>query len=469
MKTSSDILITRYGGVIPVVQEMIRRGIPELIDSQLEQQFKRKHNSKYKFSDMFISWISAAMCGATRIDHVTGLKEDLEVIPGLNVPSHDTVGRMMKSLATEVFVDSRKMNYQVNDNYYDDNIELNRLLIQATKKMGILKETEKYVLDVDCTFIDTRCSGAISMKDKDAPGFFPMICLIGDLPVFVSMRNGNSISDYRIKECIEQCLDLLDEENIKVKVVRTDGAGYRKELLTMLEQRKTKFVTASPVNGYFKAMFNALNNTTWTETTIETANSFKNCLIGEIQYSMNKVDTPFRVIALKIPTDEKLLDELDDNEIERRKLIKNKLEALENDGKLKRNNKRYSEGEWNEVRGFQYKMITTNDFETPAEDLIYLYNQRGDAERKFSFMKNDFGWNLPPFMHMNENTVFFIISALANNVFRAVALLFDKHIDELELNARVRRFQKAFIDTVAMFIGGKWTYYSTKIDFEKIK
>lgn len=108
------------------------------------------------------------------------------------------------------------------------------------------------------------------------------------------------------------------------------------------------------------------------------------------------------------------------------------------------------------------------NFETDAEELFYLYNQRGEAERQFSFMKNDFGWNLPPFMNMNENTVFFIVSALANNVFRAIALLFDEHLDKLELNARVRRFQKAFIDTIAIFIDGNWIYYNTKIDFGKI-
>jgi len=65
-------------------------------------------------------------------------------------------------------------------------------------------------------------------------------------------------------------------------------------------------------------------------------------------------------------------------------------------------------------------------------------------------------------------TVFFIISALANNVFRAIARLFDQHIDELELNVRVRRFQKAFIDTIAICMNGEWIYYNTKIDFGKI-
>lgn len=468
MKTSSEILTTRYGGIIPVVQEMIKRGIPELIDSHLEVEFKRKHNSKYKFSDMFISWIAAALCGATRIDHVTGLRQDLEVIPDLNVPSHDTVGRMMKILSDKIKVQDRKMNYQVNDNYYDDNISLNRLLIQATKQMGILNETDEYILDVDCTFIDTRCFGAMSMKDKDGPGFYPMICLIGNLPVFIEMRNGNSVADFRIRETIEACLDLLGDAGIKIKKVRTDGAGYRKELLTMLERRNVKFLTASPVNITYKKMFNEFNAKEWKEVTIETANSFKNCLLSEINYKMHEVETAFRVIALKIPTDETLIEQLSEEEIKQRKSKSDKMIDLDKKGLIKRNNKRFAEGDWNEVRGFKYKMITTNDFETPAEELIYLYNQRGEAERNFSFMKNDFGWNLPPFMHMNENTVFFIISALANNVFRAIALLFDQHIDELELNARVRRFQKAFIDTIAICMNGNWTYYNTKIDFGKI-
>lgn len=468
MKKNSDILITRYGGVIPIVKEMIRRGVPELIDSSLEKEFKRKHNSKYKFSDMFISWIAASLCGATRIDHITGLKEDLEVIPGLNVPSHDTIGRLMKQIVSPINEKDRISQESATPNQCDDNLRLNRLLIEATKQMGALNETDEYILDVDCTFINTRCSGAISMNDKDAPGFYPMICLIGDLPVFISMRNGNSTADYRIMECVEQCLDLLDEANIKVKLVRTDGAGYRKDLLPMMEKRGVKFLTASPVNAYFKKMLNSFDKAQWTDTTIETANSIRECQIGEIEYLMTTVETPFRVIALKVPKEDTLHNMLTEEDIEQRELIKQKMKCLNEKGLLKRNNKRYVDAVWNEINGFQYKMVTTNDFETPAEELIYTYNQRGDAERKFSFMKNDFGWNLPPFMHMNENTVFFIISALANNVFRAIALLFDEHIDELELNARVRRFQKAFIDTIAICTDGNWTYYNTKIDFEKI-
>lgn len=468
MELTKSTPITRYGGIIPIVREMIKRDLPGLIDSSLEEIIPRKHNSKYKFSDMLISWIVASFCGATRIEHITELKDQLKDIPQLSIPSHDTVGRLMKLLSDEVKIQERKMNYQVNENYYDDNLTLNRLLIQVTKQMGILNEKDEYILDVDCTFIETRCVGAMSMKDKDAPGFYPMICLIGELPVFVSMRNGNSIADFRIKECIDECLNLLNEANIKVKIVRSDGAGYRKELLTMIDSRNGHFIVGSPVNKSYKKMFQQLNSTYWKDTTIETANEFKRCQIGEIKYQMVEVEKPFRIIALRIPAEDKLIQGLEEEEAERRILVQKKMNTLKSKGVLKRNNKRYIEGDWNEVNDFKYKMFVTNDFDTPAEELVLLYNKRGDAERQFSFMKNDFGWKFPPFSRMNENTVFFIISAMANNVFRAIASIFNKNVDKLNLKSRIRKFQKMFIDVVAVCINGEWIFSSTKIDFEKI-
>lgn len=468
MKTHSDILTTRYGGVIPVIKEMIKRGMPELIDSSLEKDVPRKHNSKYKFSDMFLSWIAAALCGATRIDHVTGLKDDLGVIPGLNVPSHDTMGRMMKLLSSNTKIQERKMNHQVNANYYDDNISLNKLLIQASKRMGILNEDKEYILDVDCTFIDTRCIGAKSMKDKDAPGFYPMICLIGELPVFVEMRNGNSIADFRIAECIEGCLKILESENIKIKKVRTDGAGYRKDLIEMFDVRNVKFISGSPVNKSHKTMHKQFETAEWKKVVFETANSIKDCQIGEIAYIMHEQETPIRIIALRVPTRPKLIKDLPYEDVLHLRNNERRLEKLKREDKLKAPNKRYVSTKWNTIKDFKYKMIATNDFETSGEELLYLYNQRGDSERKFSFMKNDFGWKYPPFMNMNENTVFFILSALANNVFRAIAELYKEEISDLKLNARVRKFQKAFIDAIAIYNDGEWVFYNTKIDFGKI-
>lgn len=462
----SDILTTRYGGVIPIVKEMMKRGMPELIDSSLEKITPRKHNSKYKFSDMFISWIAAALCGATRIDNITGLKEDLEVIPGLNVPSHDTMGRLMKALVMPIMKVEYISQEAVTVNEYDENIPLNTLLIKTSVASGALKIGQEYILDVDCTFLHTSCINAKKDNKDQRQGFNPMICLIGNLPVFIAMRNGNSGADFREKQCIEQCLNLLEQEGIKVKMVRTDGAGYREAQTKMMNDRKQLFLTASPVNAGFKKMFVEFNKCIWEKSIIETAYEFKNCEVAEIMYTMTNLTEPWRIIAQRIPI-ENNAEMSEEDKFERNKILA-KLKKLDKEGKLKAHQKTFSTANWNIVGGFKYKMITTNDFETPAIELIKLYNQRGDAERKFSFMKQDFGWKYPPFMRMNENTVFLIVSSMANNIFRAMAEFFNEHIDEIELTARVKKFQTAFIDTIAICINGNWTYYNTKIDFEKI-
>lgn len=456
MKTgNANILTTRYGGVVPIVNKLIDSGFPELIDGALDEMFPRAIQSKYKYSDMFLTWIVAAMCGATRIDNVTGLRDELKDIPGLNVPSHDTMGRLMKKLAAELKGEDRDSQKMSTYNEWDDNILLNTLLIKTTKLIGALDECEEYILDVDCTFISTLSANAEVLRGKEnAQGYYPMVCLINNLPVFISWRNGNSTADFRQEQCVSQCLDLLEGEDIRIKYVRTDGAGYREGLTEAINKRGIKFLTASPVNPAFKRMLRQFNTAEWEGINIETARKFKDCEIAEIRYSMTNLDEEWRVIALRIPKKEGSINP--------------RMEKLKNKGKLKPEGRNYPENNWNDIKGYKYKMITTNDWDSDADELFYLYNQRGTAERNFDFMKNDFGWKYPPFQMLTANTVFFIVSAMANNVFRGIAKLVHEEIDELELNARVRRFQKIFIDVVATCVNGKWSFYSEKVDFEKI-
>jgi hypothetical protein len=460
--------IIRNGGVIPIVQEMLKRKLPELINSSLEEHAPRAKQSRYKYSDMIITWIVSSMCGVRKINEVTPKRKDLCLIPELKIPSHDNIGYQMKKLVSQVQTEERKMNYQVNTNFYDDNIPLNRLLINATKLMGGLSADEEYILDVDCTFINTRCRDALSAKGIDQFGFYPMICLINQMPVFVSMRNGNSVADFRMKECVEQCLDLLAEAGIKVKYVRTDGAGYRTDYLKMLSARKTTFLTGSPVNPTYKKMFSQLDKTSWRKVTIETANAYKDCEIAEIQYSMYISDVEYRIIALRIPNTAKLLSQLSPDECQAYINTQQNMKRLSDERKLKSKNRRYQDGVWNEVNGYQYKMITTNDWTTAAEELILLYNARGTAERQFSFMKNDFGWKFPPFAKMNQNTVFMIIAALANNVFRSVLKLIDGKVDDVQISSTIKNFITNFIEVGAVLIDSQWLFSNTEIDYLEI-
>jgi hypothetical protein len=141
---------------------------------------------------------------------------------------------------------------------------------------------------------------------------------------------------------------------------------------------------------------------------------------------------------------------------------------MRTNGKLKSRGKRYVSTDWNNRDGYQYKIISTTDFETPAKDLILLYNARGGSERRFDFMKNDLGWRWAPYQWMTQNTVFLIISAMASNLFRAAAKLFDENLDGVDLKARIRKFQKNFINIIAICVEGQWTFHGKKIDLSKI-
>jgi hypothetical protein len=103
------------------------------------------------------------------------------------------------------------------------------------------------------------------------------------------------------------------------------------------------------------------------------------------------------------------------------------------------------------------------------KELLLEYNKRGGSERNFDYIKNDFAWRWPPFMHINQNTVFLIAAAMANNLFRGAINLFKSVVPQLRVNMRFRTFKYIFIDVACELINGIYEFDNTKVPFEKIK
>lgn len=452
---------------MPILKKIKEFGIPQIIRSTLGV---RKKQSKYGYEDVFIAWVLTALCGGTRLDHITKLKKKLNIIPGLKLPSHDTLGRVMKALATEIELKEIPTHRAVTKNFCHEPKQLNEMLIKTSKRIGILKENRAYTLDIDATFIRTNCVGANLSQKESITGFNPMICLIGDLPVYISMRNGNTNSEFQITDCLRNCLDLLAANKIRVGKVISDGAGYNQSMIDMLHERGIKFNIHAPVNPTYKKLWNEVEKKEhWKDVVIESANGFRECQIADVLYTMHGSAHSYRVIAARIPDNEYLEIIESAEQSQWREENRKKLKALENKQKLKPKNKTYEPGEWKTYKNYRYKLIISNDFKKSPEELLLEYNKRGNAERKFSFMKNDFGWRWPPFMNMNENTVFMIAAALANNIFRGIAAIFKKQIPEIRLNARIREFQFIFIDVACEYLGkGVYRFFNTDIAFEKI-
>lgn len=473
---------TPHGGVIPILSKLREFGVPQVIRKCLGE---RKKQAKYSYADMCMAWILTSMCGGKKLEHISKMKKKLSVLKRIKLPSHDTLGRVMKQLAEEVKTDisiTKKRIGKIVQTDYDDNIKMNRMLIQTSKRSKAIKEGPSYTMDIDATFINTLCRGAVRKMNRNGTvdhskiGFNPMICLINGIIVFVSMRNGDANAKFKLTECLENCLNLMNESKIKIGRVVSDAAGYTKELLEMLNARGIKFNVKFPYSKKMETFKKKLKECrTWRKTEIKTANNVWDCEIADISYKMHDrpeeedVSQELRVVAIRMPTDE-TLKVLNKDKWEANKLIKEKLKELSKRKILKESGKNYVDKHWKKIDGYQYKFYVTNDFETCSENIVKEYNKRGDAERKFSFMKNDFGWKYPPFMNMNENTVFFILAALANNVFRSMVKIFNKIIPGLRLNTTLPDFQFVFIHVSCYYNhnDGYYEFDNTDIPYEKL-
>lgn len=471
--------ISPCGGLLPVLKKIEECNLPQVIRKCLG---KRKAQSTYGYEDVFIAWVLTSLRGGMRLDHITKFRKDFKFISGLKLPSHDTLGRVMKKLSTENSTSrtvSRNAKAKISYTSYNDNVQLNRMLIKATKAMGWLQQGPLYTLDIDATFIETEClESNFSYDDLDANlevnnnvkrGFYPMVCLIGDCPVYISMRGALSSPEFQIKECLEQCLNILAENGIRIGKVVSDAAGYNKALMDMLDERGIKYNIHGRFSTNYKTMIKQIESyDKWDKVELKTINNCIQCEVADIPYLMTGADTPRRLIVARVPTRETRLLLESPEEKERRERMEKKMEQLERKKLLKQKSQSYLLGEWKEHNGYLYKLIISNDYKKTPQELLLEYNKRGNSENKFKFMKEDFGWRLPPFMKMNQNTVFMIAAALANNVFRSVVKSFKKKIPQLRLNARLLDFQLTFISVVCEFIVDTYYFYNTDIEYEKI-
>jgi len=140
-----------------------------------------------------------------------------------------------------------------------------------------------------------------------------------------------------------------------------------------------------------------------------------------------------------------------------------------NPNAIKGRTKPFKQAEWKKRGGYKYKLLITNSkTETPVE-IMSAYNKRGNAEKQFAAMKNDFGWRLPPFAKMEENTVFMIISAIANNVFRGVVKRYHKILNTVRLETQLRDFTFVFVSVICEYLGNNiYDFHNPDFRYQKL-
>jgi len=355
--TYSKENINSFGGINFADSIIGNTSVYKTIDQTLGQ---RGIKAGYSYSDLFRSYLLMVLCGGGCAEDITEhLRSELSQVKGFEVCSADTLLRMQKELATEK--ESTVSQTGISHDF-NINLDMNKLMVKLLVQTGQLSPKNKdYIFDYDNQFIPTDKYDS-KRSYKHADGYFPGIASIGNFPVYIENRNGNSKYFY-IRA--QRCASLYD-------IVR-DMTGWKTETI-----------------------------------------GFKEYQVASVEYAPFGWDKTYRYVI----TREKKAD---------------------------------GQGDLFTGDNYTYRAIMTNNSEMTDLEVVEFYNDRGESERLFDEMNNDFLWKKMPFSFLHENTVFLVMMAICRNLFHFLTEFISKRVDFIKPTFRLKKFIFRF-----MVVPSKW-------------
>ncbi len=388
-----DESINVFGGLNFINNQVKKLKLAEHIDNFLG---KRKANSKYTYSQVLLSWVNSTFCGNKKIFQIESIRKYLNLLPNQVIPSHDTIGRVFKSLKaktqSEESIGIRKM--VTNTTNY--NQKLNNFLASTLNLMGILKN-KQHILDIDTIVLPTTVNDATLSYKKDIVGYNPCVAFIDKLCVGVEGRLGNVSPKYKILDFYKKTIKNLEKNNIQVDKIRIDAAGYSAEIFDYLNSTGKQYYIRAHRTVKLKNLYNNTNESDWQKAEMELSEYCGEYLFYSVEHEL--------YTGLKC-----------------RCVMYKKLRKRET-----------------------VQCIITNDMESSDEEIIRLYLDRGNSERNFDYLRNDFGWKYPPFSNLAENTVFYIMAAFCNNLYQYILEVFSKKTEGIKTTFRLTTFIRKVI------------------------
>lgn len=413
MKVQNSSTISAFGGINFVFEYLEEGNYKNLFEKYLPGLAQQ---STYSWKDIIYSILSIYLCGGDCIEDLQiHLKTHLQNNPFLNVPSSDTVLKRLK----EVSEDNNQCFARRGtvEHTYNRNSKFEELNVVLLKKLGAFSKGET-IIDYDNTILFNEKSDS-EMTYKRNPGYQPGVCTLNEEQVlYIENRNGNSDAKSFQQDTLRRIFTLLKSKRIKkVDHFRADAASYQFDVIKLLEQEVKNFYIGCR-NSYIEKYFPQINN--WQNIT-DTSDEIME--VGEI------IITPFQKQARK---DKKASQEY-------RLIVKRKPKK---DGQLDLFTQDH----------YEYRAILTNNTQWSAAEIAQFYNHRGNMEKQFDILKNDFGWNSMPFSKLNQNTVFLYITAICRNLYHYIIRYFSEKIKSLKPNFRVKKFLFRFIILPAKWI-----------------
>ena len=400
--------IFNFGGIYHVADkfdETIGKTIVETLGE------RRSINAMYQYDDVFRSIACSYMCGGDCLEDVANLKDGLDRRKGTRTPSPDTIGRILKGLATE------NIGYRCeNSNHtYEFNAceKMHELLLKCLLKTGQIKEGQSVNVDFDHQFIPTEKHDAC-YSYKKAFGYFPGVMTIGDKIVGIENRDGNTNVRFCQSKTLERMLGRLKNVcGVSINIFRADCGSFSEAIVeTVSSNCKTFYIRA--------------NNCKERTESFDDITDWIDAEIGYEKYAVSSVPfTNFHNInGLRL--------------VIQRQTISHHGTLFDTE--------------------YKYRCILTNDWEHAEAEIIGIYNERGASERIFDQMNNDFGWSHLPFSFMNENAVFLLATAIVKNFYSWIIVKISDKVEGLENTSRLKRFIFKFVSVPAKWVrtGRQW-------------
>lgn len=400
--------IQSFGGLNFVNGYLTQGGFESLATEQLGE---RNILARYSYGQLIRQLFFISLMGGDTLDESGVLKEQLKDHPGLHISSADTIEYAFQELCQKTKKVSTKggIQHQINEH-----AGFNKLLPILCSRLGLLSAEDNYMMDYDGHIVEnTKHDNAFTYKKTE--GYYPVICSINKLPVYMQNRNGNTPESYGQMKIIEKAFNQCRENNITVDSFRADACCYEKKTIQYLESEQvTYYIRAEKSQRIMDAL---IDEPDWEPATLGYRN-VEVCSIEEKIFGQNKCR---RIVAYRYKPSGQLSIE--------------------------------------DVDGYRYYTIVTSDAKHTALQCIEIYNQRGCyGEHHFKELDYDFGWNKLPFGSMEMNTIYMYAMAIAYLLFNAVKTAYSKKLGFVKSEMRLKNFVLHFVTLPAKWIktGRRW-------------
>jgi Transposase DDE domain group 1 len=390
-----------FGGINFLEADFTRLDFNSLITKHLGS---RSVKAVYSYSDILKHLYYMFSIGGDVLDDLNILKEQLQDHPALHICSPDTfeyVSHQLKTATIENKTD-KGVKHQINEH-----AGFNKLLPAISLLGGTLNKTDTYTLDYDGHIVEnTKADNACNYKMTES--YYPVICSINKLPVYMQNRNGNTPESYGQLAIIKSAIDECSSQGINITKFRADSCCYEVATIEYLESKQLQYYVRAEMNAGLRI---ALEDETEWHTGFLNNRKVEFCSIEE---KILGSQTERRIVAYRYKTGGQMtIDQTND---------------------------------------YRYYAIVTND-QGDEQQCITFYNQRGcEGEHHFKELDYDFGWNKLPFQNLAMNTIYMYATTVAYLLFNCSKVKYAGETTFVKPQMRLKNFILHFVTLPAKWI-----------------